>query len=103
MRVDAQGRPYFLWDLDMTLDAFCARLRDTDDEVRAYLVGKLLRQARPDDVARFVSDEEIRAIWPRAARYVGRSRAFWQERLGVDDQAKSPPRSGVSRRFRCGS
>jgi len=38
--VDAQGRPYFLWDTDMTLATFVDRLRDPDVEVRAYLVGR---------------------------------------------------------------
>jgi hypothetical protein len=33
--VDAKGRPYFLWDDEMTLDQFRARLREPDIEVRA--------------------------------------------------------------------
>lgn len=81
--VDGRGRPYFLWDVDMTLDEFRRSLRDPDPEVRAYLIGKLLRQARPDDVARFVTEEEVRAIWPLAERYAGRVREFWRERLGL--------------------
>lgn len=43
--VDGRARPYFLSDVDMTLEEFRLRLRDPDPEVRAYLVGKLLRQA----------------------------------------------------------
>ncbi len=31
--VDSRGRPYFLWDEDMTLDQFRARLRDDDPAV----------------------------------------------------------------------
>jgi hypothetical protein len=34
--VDANGRPYFLWDEDLTIDRFRARLMDPDLEVRAY-------------------------------------------------------------------
>lgn len=81
--LDAAGRPYFLWDLEMTLAEFRLRLRDPDPEVRAYLIGKLLRQARPADVARFVSEDEVRAIWPLAERYVGRARDLWRARLGL--------------------
>jgi hypothetical protein len=33
--VDANGRPYFLWDEDLTLDKFRVRLVDPDLEVRA--------------------------------------------------------------------
>jgi hypothetical protein len=48
--VDADGQPYFLSDGQMTLDEFRAGLRDPDPDVRAYLTGKLMRQAKPDDV-----------------------------------------------------
>lgn len=74
---DAQGRPYFLWDVDMTLDRFRSKLRDPDPRVRAYLVGKLMRQAKPDDVFTFVTVREIRELWPELERYLGRSRRFW--------------------------
>jgi hypothetical protein len=75
--VDAQGRPYFLWDSDMTLTRFREVLRDPDDDVRAYYVGKLMRQAKPDDAFTFVSLEEIRDLWPKIERNLGRTREFW--------------------------
>ncbi len=76
--VDARGRPYFLWDADMTLDRFRAGLRDPDPEVRAYLVAKLMRQAKPDDVFLFVRLADIVELWPRLERYLGRSAAMWR-------------------------
>jgi len=75
--VDAKGRPYFLWDEDLTLDAFRGRLADPDPEVRAYYLGKLMRQAKPDDVFTFASLREIRELFPFVVRYLGRTRAFW--------------------------
>jgi hypothetical protein len=48
--LDAQGRPYFLWDCDITLERFKEKLADPDPEPRAYFMGKLMRQAKPDDV-----------------------------------------------------
>lgn len=75
--VDQQGRPYFLWDVDMTLDEFERRLRESDPVVRAYLVGKLMRQAKPDDVLQFVSPQELADLWPSVDRYLGKTRAFW--------------------------
>lgn len=74
---DAQGRPYFLWDSDMTLAVFRERLRDADPDVRAYYPGKLMRQAKPDDVFSFATRAEIEALWPRLERYLGKRRAFW--------------------------
>ncbi len=75
--VDAQGRPYFLWDVDMTLVQFRGLLVSDDRGVRAYLVGKLMRQAKPDDVFTFVTVKEIEDLWPDLQRYLGRSREFW--------------------------
>jgi len=75
--LDSQGRPYFLWDCDLTLEEFRLGLQNPDANVRAYLVGKLMRQAKPDDVFNYVSPREIQELWPRLERYLGRSRAFW--------------------------
>ncbi len=75
--VDSRGRPYFLWDCDLTLAEFEQRLRDPNPEVRAYHLGKLMRQAKPDDVFSFASPAAIRALWPRLQRYLGRTREAW--------------------------
>ena len=74
---DQHGRPYFLWDSDMTLDQFRAALSHQDADVRAYFLGKLMRQAKPDDVFTFASTADIRFLWPKLQRYLGRSQAFW--------------------------
>jgi len=76
--VDAAGRPYFLWDCDMTLAEFELRLRQAGRPGKAYLVGKLMRQARPDDVFSFVTVTEIVELWPDLERYLGRERPFWR-------------------------
>ncbi len=81
--VDPQGRPYFLWDADMTLREFRRGLLDPDPEVRGYLAGKLMRQARTADVERFLSLDEARSLWPYLSRYLGSTRAMWRERLGL--------------------
>ncbi len=72
---DPRGRPYFLWDVDMSLTAFEARLADPAE--RDYWLSVLLRQAKPDDVFRFVSVDEIVDAVPRLAPRLGRQRAFW--------------------------
>ncbi len=75
--VDGQGRPYFLWDTQLTLPEFEQKLRDPDPDVRAYFLAKLMRQARPDDVFAFVRLADITADLPRVQRHLGRTRAFW--------------------------
>ena len=76
--VDQQGRPYFLWDCEMTLDQLKAGLVSSDSEVRAYLLGKIMRQAKPDDVLQLVSMDAIRELWPGLKRYLGESRELWE-------------------------
>lgn len=75
--VDGEGRPYFLWDMDMTLDRFRALLVGGDPAVHAYLAAKLMRQAKPDDVFTFLDLTEIRELWPAIEPHLGRTRAFW--------------------------
>ena len=74
---DRRGRPYFLWDNELTLEQFRALLIDPDEEVCAYWLGTLLRQARPDDAVSIASLAAIRRDWARAEKYVGRERPFW--------------------------
>ena len=74
---DTGGRPYFLWDCDLTITEFEERLRDPDPAVQAYFVAKLMRQAKPDDVFQFVTLSKIRILWPTLVRYLGRARPFW--------------------------
>jgi hypothetical protein len=76
--VDSQGRPYFLWDSDMSLADLRERLRDPDPAVRAYLVAKVMRQAKPDDALTLVSLGEIGELWPLLEKGLGRSREFWR-------------------------
>lgn len=75
--LDARRRPYFLWDCDLTLEDFLANLRHPERDVRAYWIGKLMRQAKPDDVFQFVKRREIDEHWDALERYLGRSREFW--------------------------
>ena len=74
---DERGRPYFLWDVGMTLEAFQAQLVDPDPDIRAHAIGKLMRQARPDDTLVLLSLAQIRHDWERVLPYLGRRRAFW--------------------------
>ncbi len=91
--VDGRDRPYFLWDEEhTTLPEFERRLRDPDPLVRAYNIGKLMRQAKPDDVFTFITKHEIRALWPQIVIHLGLERPFWEWMLaqwnGTGDEAR---------------
>ena len=89
--LDANGRPYFLWDLDMTLERFLELLEDPDPEVRGYTMGKLMRQAKPDDVFLFLTLGQIRDSWVHLEKHLGKKAEFWQWLLAQwesDDKGK---------------
>ena len=99
--IDQQGRPYFLWDVEMTLDEFERSLHDADPAARSYLVGKLMRQAKPDDVLQFVSPQQLADLWPSVGRYLGKSRAFWTWLLESWELWIHPAVSSTSFRSAC--
>jgi hypothetical protein len=76
-RLDALGRPYFLWDCPWTDEELRALLRDSDDPTRAVLIAKVMRQAKPDDVFLYVTESEIRRLWALILPHLGTTRAFW--------------------------
>jgi hypothetical protein len=75
--LDDGARPYFLWWTDATVAQLKQHLEADDLEVRAYWMGALLREANTRDVWLFVNADQIRALWPRLIRYLGRSRQMW--------------------------
>ncbi len=92
--LDDSSRPYFLWWTDATVGSFKRHLRSRDPEERAYWMGALLREANTRDVRLFVADDEIRDLWPRLIRYLGRSREMWAWLLGLPPP-EWPPKSGA--------
>ena len=47
------------------------------------LLGRLLREARDQDVWSFTTVAEVRALLPQLDRYLGRRRAFWHYLLNA--------------------
>lgn len=92
--LDDDARPYFLWWTDATVGSFKEHLRSRDLERRAYWMGALLREANTRDVPLFVDHDEIRALWPRLLRHLGRSREMWAWLLGLP-APEWPPRSQI--------
>ncbi len=74
---DAKGRPYFLWDVEIDLARFRALIVDVDVSVRAHMIAKLMRQAKPDDVFEFVTVADIVRDWPVIRPQLGKREEFW--------------------------
>ena len=92
--LDDEARPYFLWWTDATVGKFKEHLAASDPDERAYWMGALLREANTRDVRLFVEADEIRALWPRLIRHLGRSRDMWAWLLGLPSP-EWPPRSQI--------
>ena len=65
-------------------------LASPDLEERAYWMGALLREANTRDVWLFVTANEIRSLWPRLVRYLGRARGMWAYLLGLPEPVWPP-------------
>lgn len=85
--LDAQGRPYFLWDVTLTFEAWLAKLESPDLDERAYWLARALRDAKPDDALEWTTLATIAALWPRLHRHLGEKRAFWRWLLEFNGHA----------------
>jgi len=88
---DRNPRPYFLWWCGATVGEFRAHIASPDGDERAYWVGALMREANTRDVWSFVDADQLRALWPKLQRHLGRSRAMWAYLLGLDLPPWPPP------------
>jgi hypothetical protein len=89
-----ETRPHFLGWADTTVGQLKAHLASPDPDERAYWLGALLREANPRDVWLFTNEQEIRALWHRLIRHLGRSREMWAWLLGIPRPSWPPPEAG---------
>ena len=70
-------RPGWLWDRDLSVDEVRGILGDRQEPRRLELLAALLREARPDEVWRWVTPHEVAADLDSLAPRLGRQRDFW--------------------------
>lgn len=87
---DDDAHPYFLFWSDATVGDLRTHLASSDPEERAYWMGALLREANTRDVWPFVTVAEIRELWPRLVRYLGRARSMWAYLLNLPEPTWPP-------------
>lgn len=73
-------RPYFLWSGNdrLTETELRSRVRSADLRERALWIGRVMREAKSDDVWKYVTIEEVLRDWSEIRRHLGRSRPFWE-------------------------
>jgi hypothetical protein len=69
--------PWFLWDEPMSMRELRERLQRSEDE-RVRLLGKILREARDEEVWLFTTPAEVDRRWSQLEGYLGRRRDFWR-------------------------
>lgn len=74
---DPAARPYFLWDEDVTVAELRALLGSPDARVRALWRARVLREARYQDVWRFLELRDVVDEFPALEPHLGRMRPFW--------------------------
>ena len=73
---------YFLRGLPISTRDLRRTLRDADVATRAHWTAHVLREARYEDVWKFVDPGDVRADYPHIRRHLGRARPFWDFLIG---------------------
>jgi len=74
---DATTRPWFVWDEDLSVQELHAILDDERHPRWVELAGKVMREARDDQVWLFLGVARVVARYAEIAPRLGRRRAFW--------------------------
>lgn len=75
---DPDARPYFLWDVDVSVEELRKHLHHEDPATRALWIARVMREARYPDVWKFVTLDEVLRLWERVQIHLGRRRGFWE-------------------------
>lgn len=77
-------RPYFLWSEELSMGELRAILAGEHGEyLRWVYAGRVLREARMQDVWLFFTPNWVSENWERLSPYLGRKREFWLHCLTV--------------------
>jgi hypothetical protein len=71
-------RPYFLWDVNASEAELRERLHQADPDSRAQWQACVMREARYNDVWKYLTLEDVLQNWSNIRRHLGRSRALWE-------------------------
>ena len=59
------SRPYFLWDYDLAEEDVLRILNGEDEVAKVWMASRLLESARYTDVWKYLTLEEVRALFPK--------------------------------------
>jgi len=74
---DPDARPYFVWDETITYAQLRQKLTSPDLDERVLWMGRVMREARYQDVWKLLRLRDVLPLLARIDRHLGRSREFW--------------------------
>lgn len=77
MGTSTAQRPYFLWEYDLGEADVRAILRDGESQGKSWLVARILESAAYEDVWKYLTLAELRAIFP-SLQLKPQVRAAWE-------------------------
>ena len=80
--------PYFLWDYDLTEADVRSMLRNGDASERSWLAARIVESARYEDVWKYLTLTELRALFPHL-QLKPQVRAAWEFALQTWDAEPS--------------
>ena len=81
-RLDANGRPYFLWSEDVDDNRFRNILAGAEGPERESLyTARLLREARVAEVWAYLTPQDVADRWPQVRKHLGHMAPFWRDLL----------------------
>lgn len=75
---DDSAVPYFMWDYKYTIAKTRELLENGSESQRIWLMAKIMRDARYDDVWKLISFHDFLKYRARLMRLLGRERRFWE-------------------------
>ena len=76
--LEEDKRPYFLWDEDLSVRQLRQKLASKDPSQWRYYAAKIMREARYEDVWRFLSLGRVSGSWDSLRPVLGRKRELWE-------------------------
>lgn len=76
------GKPYFLWDYDLTEDDVRRILRGENQTDKIWILSRILESARFEDVWKYTSLSDVRSMMP-VLKIKKPIRQAWERALAV--------------------
>lgn len=86
------GRPYFIWDYDISEEQVGAILQGDDEFAKSWLIGRIVQYARWDDIWAYLTLDDVRQHFDQIAWRFPFMKEMWAHALAMWSQEAGKPR-----------